>query len=196
MASKYRRRKIILHHLQVKLIIALLGIIAGISAILVSSLFLFFKGNMSTLSIAAEQTQQILSDSIWPVVIMAIILFVVSVWAIIMITHKIYGPLYRLSSYIKKLSDGEVTEEIKFRRGDAIDGLKEIYNDLRKSLEKTLRYDYTEMVTVFSELQQILDKMYHKKIRDSELFDLLQDICDRLAKALDVTSEVIESEEK
>ncbi len=178
------------------MIIALLGIIAGISAILVSSLFLFFKGNMSTLSIAAEQTQQILSDSIWPVVIMAIILFVVSVWAIIMITHKIYGPLYRLSSYIKKLSDGEVTEEIKFRRGDAIDGLKEIYNDLRKSLEKTLRYDYTEMVTVFSELQQILDKMYHKKIRDSELFDLLQDICDRLAKALDVTSEVIESEGK
>ena len=196
MARKYRRRIIILHNLQVKLIFALLGMIVGVSAILVISLYMFFKGNISAFSIPEEYVQQVLANSIWPVVIIAIILFIVSIWATIMITHKIYGPLYRLSAYIKKLSEGEVTEELRFRRGDAIHGLKEIYNDLRKSLEKTLHYNYQEMVKIFSGLQQILDKLYQKKIKQDELYDVLQNSCDRLAKALDITSEAIESEKE
>ncbi len=196
MAHKYRRKKIILHGIQVKLIIALLGILIGISVILVVSQFLIFKNNISVFSIPEQYMQQVLNDSIWPVVIIAIISFVVAIWAIIMITHKIYGPLYRLSMYIRKLSVGEVTEEIRFRRGDAVDGLKEIYNDLRKSLEKALNYDYKEMVKIFSDLQQILDKMYQKKIQHDELYGVLQATCDRLARALDVTSEAIQAEKE
>ena len=113
---------------------------------------------------------------------------------LILTTHKIYGPLYRLRVYIKKLSEGEPADELRFRKGDAIHGLKEIYMDLRKSLEKTLHYDYEEMVRVFSELQLILDKVYTKQIKEKELSDSLQEICDRLAKALDKTSEAIEKE--
>ncbi len=196
MARRYRRRKIILHNLQIKLIIALSGIIIGVSIILVTSLFLIFKNNISTFSIPEEYVQGILTNSIWPVVIIAIVLFIVAIWAIIMITHKIYGPLYRLRMYIKKLTEGEVAEELRFRRGDAVHGLQEIYNELRRSLEKTLHYDYKEMVRIFSELQQILDKLYQKKIKHKELYDVLQNTCDRLAKALDVTSEAIESEKE
>jgi len=195
MAQKYRRKKIILHGMQVRLIIALLGIIIGISVILVTSQFFIFKDNISVFSIPQEYIQQVLNDSILPVVIIAIISFAAAIWAIIMITHKIYGPLYRLSMYIRKLSFGEVTEEIRFRRGDAVDGLKEIYNDLRKSLEKALHYDYKEMVRIFSDLQHILDEMYQKKIEHDELYDVLQGTCNRIAKALDVTSEAIQSEE-
>lgn len=196
MEQKYRRRKIILHNLQIKLIFALLGIIIGVSIILVTSLYLFLKGNISAFSIPEEYAQQVLTNSLWPVVIIAIVLFIASIWAIIIITHRIYGPLYRLSAYIKKLSEGEVTEELRFRRGDAIHGLKEIYNDLRKSLEKTLHYNYQEMVKIFSGLQQILDQLYQKKIKQDELYDVLQNSCNRLAKALDVTSEAIESEKE
>jgi len=196
MASKNRRRKIILHNLQIRLIIALMGLVVSISAILVISLFLIFKNNVSTLSVSEELIKQVLSDSIWPVIAIALILFIISMWAIVLITHKIYGPLHRLCAYIKKMSNGETTDDLQFRKGDAVDGLKEIYNDLRQSFEKTLHYDYEEMVKIFSELQDILDKVYNKKIQDRQLYNFLQDACDKLAKALDITSETIETDKE
>ncbi|NOR16140.1 hypothetical protein GQ543_00295 [candidate division WOR-3 bacterium] len=196
MASKNRRRKIILHNLQIQLIIALMGLVISISSILVISLFLIFKNNVSTLSVSEELIKQVLSDSIWPVIAIALILFIISMWAIVLITHKIYGPLHRLCAYIKKMSNGETTDDLQFRKGDAVDGLKEIYNDLRQSFEKTLHYDYEEMVKIFSELQDILDKVYNKKIQDRQLYNFLQDACDKLAKALDITSETIETDKE
>ncbi len=196
MASKNRRRKIILHNLQIQLIIALMGLVISISSILVISLFLIFKNNVSTLSVSEELIKQVLSDSIWPVIAIALILFIISMWAIVLITHKIYGPLHRLCAYIKKMSNGETTDDLQFRKGDAVDGLKEIYNDLRQSFEKTLHYDYEEMVKIFSELQDILDKVYNKKIQDRQLYNSLQDACDKLAKALDITSETIETDKE
>jgi hypothetical protein len=178
----------------VKLIIALLGIIAAVAIVLVAESFMILKNNASEMNIEPQLIDSLITKSVWPVIITGIILLIVSLWALILTTHKIYGPLYRLRVYIKKLSEGEPADELRFRKGDAIHGLKEIYMDLRKSLEKTLHYDYEEMVKVFSELQQILDKVYTKQIKDKELSDSLQIICDRLAKALDKTSEAIEKE--
>jgi len=196
MASKNRRKKLILHNLQMRLIIALMGLVISISAILVISLFLIFKNNVSTLSVSEELIKQVLSDSIWPVTAIALILFIISMWAIVLITHKIYGPLHRLCAYIKKMSNGETTDDLQFRKGDAVDDLKEIYNDLRQSFEKTLHYNYEEMVKIFSELQDILDKVYNKKIQDRQLYNALQSACDKLAKALDITSETIETDKE
>lgn len=194
MQKRYRRRKVILHNLQVKLIVALLGITAAVAIVLVAESFMILKNNASEMNISPHAIDSLIKQSVWPVIITGIVLLVVSLWALILTTHKIYGPLYRLRVYIKKLSEGEPTGELRFRKGDAIHGLKEIYMDLRKSLDKTLHYDYEEMVRVFSELQQILDKVYTKQIKEKELSDLLQDICNRLAKALDKTSEAIEKE--
>ena len=194
MQRKYRRRKVILHSLQVKLIIALLGIIAAVAIVLVAESFMILRNNASELNISSHVIDSLIKQSVWPVIVTGIVLLVVSLWALILTTHKIYGPLYRLRVYIKKLCEGEPTDELRFRKGDAIHGLREIYMDLRKSLEKTLHYDYEEMVKVFSELQQILDKVYTKQIKEKELSGSLQEICDRLAQALDKTSEAIEKE--
>ncbi len=149
---------------------------------------------MSAVPIAEEVTSEILNTSIWPVIVTAIIVFIVSLWAIILITHKIYGPLLKLRSYIEKLVDGDTIEELEFHKWDAIDGLKTIYNDLQKGVKKALHYNYEEMVKIFSELEDILDKIYNKKIRDKQIYDSLQSTCNRLAKALDITSEAIDKE--
>lgn len=196
MALKNRRKKLILHNLQIRLIIALMGSIISVSTILVISLFLILKNNISSLPVSEELIRRVLSDSILPVIAIAIILFIISMWAIVLITHKIYGPLHRLCVYIKKMGEGEMVYDLKFRKGDAVEDLKEIYNDLRQSFEKTLHYDYAEMVKIFSELQDILDKVYNKKIQDRQLYNALQSACDKLAKALDITSETIETDKE
>lgn len=194
MQKRYRRKKVILHGIQVKLIIALLGIVAAVAIVLVAESFIIIKNNASEMNIPSHLINSLLKQSLWPVIVTGVILLAVSLWALVLATHKIYGPLYRLRVYIKKLCEGEPTDELRFRKGDAMHGLKEIYNDLRKSLEKTLHYDYEEMVKVFSELQHILDRVYTKEVKEKELSDSLQQICDRLAKALDKTSEAIEKE--
>ena len=194
MQKAYRRKKVILHGIQVKLIIALLGIVAAVAIVLVAESFIIVRNNAFEMSIPPHLINSLLKQSLWPVIVTGVILLIVSLWALILATHKIYGPLYRLRVYIKKLCEGEPTDELRFRKGDAMHGLKEIYNDLRKSLEKTLHYDYEKMVSVFSELQHILDKVHAKQIKDQELSDALQQVCDRLAQALDKTSEAIEKE--
>lgn len=196
MDTRNRRRKIIIHSLQTQLIVAILGLVFGISLILLVSLYLILKNNLANLPIAEELIQEAMRASIWPVVIIGIVLLIGSGWSIILITLKIYGPLYRLRKYIKQISDGEISPELEFRRGDAINGLQEIYNDLRQSMKKTLHYDYGAMVKIFSELQDILDKMYEKKTYNHELYNSLQEVCSKLAKALDITSEAIKSEEE
>ena len=193
MENRIRRKKFVLHGLQRILIITIMGIIISVSVSLVVLSFLLYHYNSAGL-IAPENRTLPLSASIWPIIIVAIVLYILCLWILIVITHRIYGPLYRLTTYIKKLIQGNTTDEIVFRKDDAIIGLTEIYNDLRKSLEKTLHYNYTEMVDIFSELENILDKIYHKKIKDRELYDSLQGCCSKLARALDITSEAIEKE--
>lgn len=191
-----RRRKFIIHNLQVTLIVTLVGLIVGVSLVMVITLFLSFKNNIAGLPVPPEMVDQLLSDSLRAIVIVAVILYFASLWALIMITHKIYGPLYRFTIYIKKLSEGHKTNDLVFRRGDAIVGLREIYNELRRSLERALYYDYREMVKIFSQLEDILDKIYGKQIEHQELYDSLEGLCQRIAKALDVTSGVIETQKK
>jgi sensor histidine kinase YesM len=193
MENRKRRKQFVLHGLQRNLIITMMGIIIAISAALVLLSFMLYQYNSAGF-IAPEYQTHPLTASIWPVIIVAAILYALCLWVLIIITHRIYGPLYRLTTYIKKLVNGDTTEEISFRKDDAIIGLKEIYNDLRSSLEKTLHYNYTEMVQIFSELENILDKIYNKKIKDRELYDSLQECCSKLARALDITSEAIEKE--
>jgi vacuolar-type H+-ATPase subunit E/Vma4 len=57
-----------------------------------------------------------------------------------------------------------------------------------------MNYDYGAMVKIFSELQEILDNVYKTKNYDQKLYESLQNVCDKLAKALDITSDAIASE--
>lgn len=193
MEKRKRRKQFVLHGLQRNLIITIMGIIITISAALVLLSFILYHYN-SIGFISPEYRAYPLAASVWPVVIVAIVFYILCLWVLIVITHRIYGPLHRMTTYIKKLINGNTTEEITFRKDDAITGLKEIYNDLRTSLEKTLHYNYTEMVHIFSQLENILDQIYNKKIKDRELYDSLQECCSKLARALDITSEAIEKE--
>jgi hypothetical protein len=195
MMKRTRRKTLIISKLQVKMIVTVVGLIIAVSVCLVFTQFLVFRGNILLAPVSREIGNQLLRNSILPVVIIAVVLFALSLWTVIIISHRIYGPLYRFGLYIKKLCEGEITEEITFRKYDAGDGLKEIYDELRIAFEKTLHYDYKEMADIFTKLQNILDRVHNKKIRDKELSEALQNICDRIAEALDITSDVIESDE-
>jgi hypothetical protein len=126
MEEKNRRRKLIISKLQWHMILSVMGLIAGVAGALVVLTFVVVKKYLSLLPITPEVGNQLIAKSVFPVVIIVIILFILSFWAVLLISHKIYGPLYRCGKYIEQLIGGEKVGDLKFRKDDAVSELKDI----------------------------------------------------------------------
>jgi len=197
MSNQNRRRVRIINEYQYRLIITLIILIIVISAVLLGVLFFLLRSNIAALPqpipSGINLYHKLLYQPFLVVIIIALIIFIVTFWLLIVITHRVYGPIYRLGKFIKALSKGEKTGELRFRKGDAVDHMADLYNDLYESLKKTLHYNYSELVKVFSDLEDILDQVYNLKIDDTRLFSNLQTLCTRIAKALDLTMDQMKS---
>jgi len=191
MANKNRRRVRIINEYQYRLIIIMIILIIVISTVLLGVLFLLIRNNIAALPQPLAQEvnlyHQLLYRPFLIVIIIALIIFIISFWILIVITHRVYGPIYRLGKFLKALSKGEKTGELHFRKGDVVDHMADLYNELYDSLKKTLHYNYNELVIVFTDLEDILDQVYNRKLDDDRLFNNLQNLCNRIAKALDLT---------
>ncbi len=177
-----RRKTLIVNRLQIKLVVYTMLLIILVSLILVAISLIIF-GREIFVPDKCYFVQFLI------IAIIALILYLLSYRFLLRFSNKIYGPLYRLGNYIQKLSVGEDPGNLVFRKGDIIDGITQSYDKLYTALRKVLRYDYKELVRTFSELEDILDRIYKRDIPEQELFDRLQDICSRIARALDITSE-------
>lgn len=132
MKIKWRRKKFIISKTQWNMILALMGLIVGVAGALVILTFVVVRKYAALLPITPEVGNQLIAKSALPVAIIAIVLCGLSFWAVVLISHKVYGPLYRCGKYIEELSKGEKPDELKFRKDDAVRNLKEIYNDKSK----------------------------------------------------------------
>ena len=115
------------------MIVAVMGIIIGVTGALLVLSFVVVRKYATLLPITDQIANQLIAKAVLPVVIIAIILCGLSYWAVLLISHKIYGPLYRCAKHIKKLSNGEEPGELKFRKGDAVNSIEEIFIDEEKS---------------------------------------------------------------
>ncbi len=183
--KKDRRKNLIVNRLQYRMVFHAFGLVLGVSIIFILLFILIFGANQ-IFAPGRDYTLRVLI-----VVAVAIVLYYISYITLLKLSNRIYGPLYRLANYLKKLSDGIETGEIKFRKGDVVNGIQEIYNELCHSLTKTLHYDYNELVNTFTQLEDILDRIHNKSIGEDELYTSLEKICERLADALDLTTNVI-----
>ncbi|MGB9720899.1 MAG: hypothetical protein ACPL28_05400 [bacterium] len=184
-----RRKNLVVNRLQYRMLIHSLGMVIGVSIVLVAIFVLIF----GTERIFATGTCYFVRIAVF--IVIALILYYISYITILRLSNRIYGPLHRLSYYLKQLSEGIETGEIKFRKNDIVDGIQDIYNELCHSLTKTLHYDYNELVNTFSQLEDILDKIHNKSINDEDLYVSLENICSRLASALDLTTSALHQKE-
>lgn len=191
MAYENRRRVRIINEYQYRLIITMIVLVILISMFLLGVMFILLRNNIAALPQpimpGTNLYHKLLYQPFLIVIIVALILFIIAFWLLIVITHRVYGPIYRLGKFIRALSKGEKTGELRFRKGDAVDHMADLYNELYESLKKTLHYNYNELVKIFSDLEDILDQVYQHKIEDTVLLNNLQTICNRIAKALDLT---------
>ncbi|HVX63523.1 MAG TPA: hypothetical protein VHC19_23075 [Pirellulales bacterium] len=61
-------------------------------------------------------------ESLWaclaPLVLATVLVLPVMVYDIIVVTHRLVGPLLRLRGAMRRLANGETVEPIRFRKGD------------------------------------------------------------------------------
>ena len=139
--KKINLRKVILinRNFQLSLLfkISLMGVL--IEGIFYSANFYFFK-KMEDQAIQAGlnpdyiffqylDTQKVLMNKVF--LISTILTIVVIVWGGLYLSHKVAGPLYRLTQHMKNFNINNI-EPVKFRKGDYFPEIEETFNEFIK----------------------------------------------------------------
>jgi HAMP domain-containing protein len=153
MKKKYRRtKKLIKPRLQLKL--ALFGVLFLYIITLVFGISVFFPLAMELYSSENLEDQGRIAmvvlelhDKIWvPLSMISFLIFV----GIILYSHRIAGPIYRLEKTVEQFIAGNFKERMRLRKKDELKEIEPIINNLAQYLE-----------TVKS-----LDASFHEKIKE------------------------------
>ena len=136
--KKINLRKVILinRNFQLSLLfkISLMGVL--IEGIFYSANFYFFKKmedqaiqaglNPDNIFFQYLDTQKVLMNKVF--LISTILTIVVIVWGGLYLSHKVAGPLYRLTQHMKNFNINNI-EPVKFRQGDYFPEIEETFNE-------------------------------------------------------------------
>jgi len=101
----------------------------------------------------------------------------------ILYTHRIAGPLHRIKSYAKVVSECRLDTSIRFRRKDVVHVFAEVLNSMTGSYGerlRTLTLEINELKDALAKLESLTDD---DKDRES-VIRRIQDIDDRIKKLL------------
>jgi hypothetical protein len=70
-----------------------------------------------------------------PAIVASVVVLPLFIFDILKLSHKIAGPLERLSAEMQKLADGESVEPLRFRDGDYWPELAEKFNELAEKVQ-------------------------------------------------------------
>jgi len=85
-----------------------------------------------------EIIRQIMDDAHRKTIALGILLLFFIGWGSIFLTHKVAGPLYKLTQYMQELKNGDLTVRIKFRKFDEVRYLAVHFNELASNLDVSL----------------------------------------------------------
>ena len=82
-----------------------------------------------------EIIRQIMDDAHQKTMALGLLLLFFIGWGSIFLTHKISGPLFKLTQYMDELKRGNLTARIKFRKFDEVHYLATHFNELASTLD-------------------------------------------------------------
>ncbi len=122
-------------------------------------------------------------------VIVVLVLLAILVWASLLMTHRIAGPVYRALCSLDDLAKGRFSQPMRLRRNDAF---KELANQVNRTAE-TLRTDREKTVSIVKNLSNELEIASRAVREDSsgdetetakgrESLERAQEICSELTR--------------
>ena len=132
MATNRRRIKIIRPKLQMKLTLTFVGL--TLLALMLQ--FMVFLRTMTSIAVTMPSDHDVLMDAIPEVLVQSLLL-----------TFRIAGPVYRFEMYIKQILRGENPGECKLRKGDELNELCGLINQVTQPVREKLEQSKTEQET-------------------------------------------------
>jgi sensor histidine kinase YesM len=86
---------------------------------------------------SAPPVQQLIESKkeIMDLLLLSQIIFVVIAFGVsIFMSHRIAGPLYKLSLFMRRAKDGNLSEKVSFREGDYFQEMAQLYNEMAQGI--------------------------------------------------------------
>lgn len=114
-----------------------------------------------------------LHDSVWPALLVVILLLgTLSIF----ITHKIVGPIYRLKTALKRITDGDLETRVTLRKGDDLQDLADCVNHLTEELRAfvaALKHDHDALSGYIAEMERQIEL---KSISEETGLDIIRKV--------------------
>lgn len=130
------------------------------AVIFVTIFYIYTYRELGSSHSQALLTLQGLRHNILPAIVLTGgIVVIFATLAILMMTlinsNKIAGPIYRLEKSFESIGDGDLSLRIKFRKGDAVNGLAEGVNSVSESLGTKISNISREMKEIRDEAERL-----------------------------------------
>lgn len=142
MSPKWRRRRILVHDLQLRLLafnllyFMIFALVIGGFAFGPTAARLWNVGSSDAQRLAAAESFLLLHEWLWPGFFVVLGLYVLHA---LFVSHRVGGPAYRLAQTAKQIGGGNLGVRIKLRRNDYLKAEADAVNAMAIRLEDTVR---------------------------------------------------------
>jgi signal transduction histidine kinase len=182
--NKKMRRQYYVKDFQLKFVVRFCVLIIFGAIIMGSIIYLLSLDTTTTVFensrfIIKSTSEFILPLIIFSTVIMTVLVGIISVFVMIMLTHKIAGPLIRFEKYVDKMKDGDISGIICLRASDEIKMLASKFNNMTSVFSEkidSIKRQMERLTAIEIELKQNNLKKEDIQKRLDEIFDIKQKI--------------------
>ncbi len=181
--SKTRRQRYFLSQTsQPRMLLGMLLMLGLVALTMTIFVFLSFNLSMSDSFTEAQLVIQNVQQIVFPTLaIVNLSGAILSVVLVILYTHRIAGPIYGLGSILRGMAEGDLSESIRFRKGDF---LHEIADDGNSALD-FLRQEIKATEQLAGKLATSLEQSRESGAqleRLEEMANVARELHDRLSK--------------
>lgn len=95
---------------------------------------------------------------IWLMIFLQILFLCVTFLISIFMSHRIAGPIYKLSMFLSEAAKGNFKGELQFRKRDHFQDLAQSYNHVLHKIRDNMSENVSQVNAASSELEKILNQ--------------------------------------
>ena len=155
-----RRNYFIDKNFQVEFILKFCSLVIFGSIIFGMILYIFSSRTLTTSFENSRLVVKSTADYLLPTlvyggIIVAIVTAVAATIVVLLMTHRIAGPMYRFEKYINEISGGELVSDLMIRKNDQFQRIVGAFNKMSHSLKEVI----TEIDRISNKLGSLIEKL-------------------------------------
>ena len=181
---KYKRRHYFINKaFQTEFILKFCGLVILGSALFGILLYLFSKNALTTSFENSRLVIKSTADYIFPGLIsggllVAVITALSATIVVVLMTHRIAGPMYRFEKYVREVGSGKLYSDLKIRKKDQFQNMVEALNKMTDDLKLGL----AEVNDVSGKLDKLIGELSDSSSREILLREDIKRIISELKK--------------